>query len=278
MNEAEQDDADLDALVDDAAADLAHDGRPRAGDKALIARSIELAITRTKARSPHGFARRRRSAYAAAWAAAVLVVAGGAFGWIERAKTERPAPEATEPLQRGASAAVPASVTPEVASAIEAPSTETASSAAPRVPSLGVTAAKSLRKPTTHGGAATLQPRPDNTACCRGGSRVPPKHRFRMSLSGACTLIDSAIQGVRSPSSMNTSQEAVTVIWARRRWWAGRSRFNGWGARTKRGARGVRSSRQSRARCRPIVRVRAWPSCTELSASSMLAPCLYGAE
>jgi TolA-binding protein len=142
MNEAEQDDADLDALVDDAAADLAHDGRPRAGDEALIARSIELAITRTKARSPHGFARRRRSAYAAAWAAAVLVVAGGAFGWIERAKTERPAPEATEPLQRGASAAVPASVTPEVASAIEAPSTETASSAAPRVPSLGVTAAE----------------------------------------------------------------------------------------------------------------------------------------
>jgi hypothetical protein len=140
MSEAERDDADLDALVNAAAADLAADGGPRAGDEALLARSIGGAIARTQARAPHRFTRRKRSAYAAAWAAAVLVVAGGAFGWIERAKTDRPAPKATEPLQRESTPSIPAAVTPAVASAIATPSMETASSAATPVPSLGVTA------------------------------------------------------------------------------------------------------------------------------------------
>jgi len=146
MSEAELDDADLDALVDAAASDLAADARPRAGDEALIARSIDGAITRTEAGLSRAFSRRKRAGHAAAWAAAVLVVAGGAFGWIERAKTQRRAPEhapATEALQNTSTASTPGTVTNEVGRSIEAPSapsTQADSSAPVPAPSFDITA------------------------------------------------------------------------------------------------------------------------------------------
>ena len=80
MSEAERDEADLDALLGAAATDLAADGRPRAGDDALIARSIDGAIARTKAQGADRSSSRKRSAHAVALVAAVLVVATGAFG------------------------------------------------------------------------------------------------------------------------------------------------------------------------------------------------------
>jgi hypothetical protein len=89
MSEGERDEAYLDALLGAAATDLAADGRSRAGDDALIARGIDGAIARTKARATRGASRRKRSAHAVVLLAAILVAATGAFGWIEHARTTR---------------------------------------------------------------------------------------------------------------------------------------------------------------------------------------------
>jgi TolA-binding protein len=146
MSEAEWDEADLDALLGAAATDLAGDGRARAGDDALIARSIDGAIARTKARGSHRASRRKRSAHAVALVAVVLVAASGAFGWIEHARTARRTPEQTqapEAMPRQSRASIPATVPPEVARAAEPSSAETAelsSSPSPLAPSVDFTA------------------------------------------------------------------------------------------------------------------------------------------
>jgi TolA-binding protein len=150
MSEGERDEAYLDALLGAAATDLAADGRSRAGDDALIARGIDGAIARTKARATRGASRRKRSAHAVVLLAAILVAATGAFGWIEHARTTRGgsqetgAPKATP---RPASASIPATV--PIARAGEASSAEIAepsSSSTPAVPFFELTASELFAK------------------------------------------------------------------------------------------------------------------------------------
>jgi len=146
MSEAERDEADLDALLGAAATDLAADGRPRAGDDALIARSIDGAIARTKAQGADRSSSRKRSAHAVALVAAVLVVATGAFGWIEHAGIARRIREQTrapEVMPRSSRASTPTTVPPEAAQAVEASSAETpelSSTPAPQSPAIDLTA------------------------------------------------------------------------------------------------------------------------------------------
>jgi TolA-binding protein len=93
MSAAERGDAELDALLEAAAADLAADARPDTGDDALIARVIEGAITRTNAAGAQDPRRRRRSTVSAGLlVAAVLVATSGAFALMHRARTVRRAP------------------------------------------------------------------------------------------------------------------------------------------------------------------------------------------
>jgi TolA-binding protein len=93
---------------------------------------------------PHRVSRRKRSASIVAWAAAALVVAGGAFAWIGRARTERLAPaqaRATTAPQTTPTASSPPILVP----AKEAPNADAigaASSGAPRVPSSDISAAE----------------------------------------------------------------------------------------------------------------------------------------
>jgi TolA-binding protein len=115
MSEVERDDAELDALLDAAAAELAADGGRRAGDEALIARAIDGAIARAKPGRAQELVRRRR------WArrvlllvAAMLVATSGALALIERARTARRTPEQTRGAEAmpGPSLARPLTATP----------------------------------------------------------------------------------------------------------------------------------------------------------------------
>jgi TolA-binding protein len=143
MSGIEREQADLDALLDAASADLTDDARPHAGDDALIARSIDGAIGR--ANVGRGLGRRKRWVRAAALFAAVLVVTSAAFAVIERARSER-APEqtrATEVMARPSRVPIPATAplegsTARAASSVEAK--EAASVPDPRVSSVELTA------------------------------------------------------------------------------------------------------------------------------------------
>jgi TolA-binding protein len=97
MSAAQPDDAELDALLDAAATDLAADGRPRTGDDALIARSVEGAMRRAKASHLRGSALQKRWIHVGIAVAAGLL-ASGAFAVIERARDAKPVSEPIQPM------------------------------------------------------------------------------------------------------------------------------------------------------------------------------------
>ena len=98
MKGARWDEAELDALLEAAAADLVADGRPHAEDDALVARTVAGAVARAGARRGRDSGRRppwaRRGMLLAA---AVLVVASGAFALMRdlRARDRKGEPPAT---------------------------------------------------------------------------------------------------------------------------------------------------------------------------------------
>jgi TolA-binding protein len=147
MREVERDEAELDALFEAAAADLAADGRPRAGDDALIARGIDRAIARANAGWAHGLGRRKRGVTRGVLlAAAILVVTTGAFAVIEQARSFRRTADRTEgaPAMPGPSGARQPTAAPlEVAKATDTSSAEVPATSATHpspAPSLELTA------------------------------------------------------------------------------------------------------------------------------------------
>jgi TolA-binding protein len=96
MTGVERNEAELDALLKAAGADLAADGRPRPGDDALIARAIDRAIARANSGRAQGLGRRRRWARRALLlVAAMLIATSAALALIERARSQRRIPEQT---------------------------------------------------------------------------------------------------------------------------------------------------------------------------------------
>jgi len=113
-------DVELDALLEAAAADLAADGRPRAGDDMLIARSVDEAIARATAGGGRGLRGRRRWAVRAVpLVAAVLVATSAALALIERARSVRQTEVRTQSAEpaSGPSLARPPAVPAAVAKA-----------------------------------------------------------------------------------------------------------------------------------------------------------------
>jgi tetratricopeptide (TPR) repeat protein len=133
MSEVERDEVELDRLLEAAAADLAADGRPRAGDDALIARSIEGAIARANAGRARGLQRRRRWAVRGALlVAAMLVATSAALALIERSRSVR----RTEVQTRGAElAAVASNVQPPAVPVAVAKAMDSSTAEVPAVPS-----------------------------------------------------------------------------------------------------------------------------------------------
>ncbi len=113
MSAAQPDDAELDALLDAAATDLAADSRSRTGDDALVARSIEGAMRRAKESPFRGSALRKRWIHVGIAVAAALL-ASGAFAVIERARHPKPVSEPIQPIEaRPPAAPVPTALLPE---------------------------------------------------------------------------------------------------------------------------------------------------------------------
>jgi TolA-binding protein len=97
MTGVERNEAELDALLKAASADLAGDGLPRAGDDALIARAIDGAIARANSGRAQGLGRRRRwDRRVLLLVAAMLVATSAALALIERARGLRRIPEQTQ--------------------------------------------------------------------------------------------------------------------------------------------------------------------------------------
>jgi TolA-binding protein len=91
MKEVERDTAELDALLDAAARELATDGRPGAGDDVITARAIDAAIAKANAGPALGLRTRAgRVRRTMLLAAALLVITSAAFALFERARSFRP--------------------------------------------------------------------------------------------------------------------------------------------------------------------------------------------
>jgi TolA-binding protein len=131
----ERDEAELDAVLASAAADLSAEGAPRAGDEQLIRRAVEGAIARLVAGASPPIVRGARWQRVVLLAAAIAIMAGGAFAFVEHSRTNARARQgAFDGPAQVSSAAPPAArntAAPVVQNAAALPSVEPPPSSAP---------------------------------------------------------------------------------------------------------------------------------------------------
>jgi TolA-binding protein len=89
MTGRQRDEAELDAVLDAASADLGDDARPAPGDEGLLRRAVDGAMARAAASPVRGVTRPVRWQRGVLLAAAALIVTSSALAVVERARVRR---------------------------------------------------------------------------------------------------------------------------------------------------------------------------------------------